>query len=311
MNEFNEVTKGVLRVPVGIANAYIVGTRDAWVLVDAGTENNENRIIRASEEYFGDVTRPELIVLTHGHFDHAGSAAALADHWDVPILAHPLEMPFVDGRSAYPPPDPTVGGFMSQVVRFIPNKQIDLGDRVEQLSPDDQLPGMEDWEIIETPGHTPGHLSFFRPEDRTLIAGDAFTTVNQDSMIAMLTRKPEVWRPPAYYTCDWDEAETSVRRLASLRPTVLAAGHGEPMAGDNATEQLRALAKNFPVPAHGRYVGRPAETDESGIVGLPPPATDPVKWTAAAVATAALATAGAMMFRKRKRSDWEDVERAA
>lgn len=311
MSEFKEVAQGVLRIPVGIANAYIVGSKDAWVLVDSGTENNENRIIRAAEEFFGDVTRPELIVLTHGHFDHSGSAAALAEHWDVPILAHPLEIPFVNGTSAYPPPDPTVGGFMSQVIRFIPNKKMDLGDRLEELDPDDELPGMEEWEIFETPGHTPGHVSFFRSEDRALIAGDAFTTVNQDSMVAVLTRKPQVWRPPAYYTCDWEEAENSVRRLASLRPRTLAAGHGEPMAGREATDQLRWLARNFPVPMHGRYVEEPAQTDESGIVELPPPATDPVKWTATAVGAAALAGAGLLMLRRRNRRDLEDFERAA
>ena len=51
---------------------------------------------------------PEAIVLTHGHFDHAGSALQLAEYWDVPIYAHRLEMPYLTGKADYPPPDPTI-----------------------------------------------------------------------------------------------------------------------------------------------------------------------------------------------------------
>jgi len=309
---FREIASGVYQIPLGIVSCYMVGNRDTWTLVDAGTENKEDIIMAAALECFGGDSVPEAIVLTHGHFDHAGSAAALADTWEVPILAHPMELPYVDGRSAYPPPDPTVGGFMAQVIRLYGNRRVNLADRVEPLDPDEDLPGMEGWEIIETPGHTPGHCSFYRHDDRVLIAGDAFSTVNQDNPFDMLSQKKRVWRPPPYYTCDWEEAEISVRRLASLRPNVLAAGHGQPMSGREATDQLRRLSRNFPIPEKGRYVAEPVKTDENGIVYLPPAPPDPLKWTALTVGAAALAGASLLVARnRRKENEFEELNRAA
>ena len=297
----NEVAPGVFRIPISIANSYIVGNKKDWTLIDAGTPGNKDRVLRAVKEFFGVDVAPEAILLTHGHFDHAGSARALAEHWDVPVFAHRLEIPFVDGRSAYPPPDPTVGGFMSQVIRFIPNKKMDVGGHLEELDPDD-LPSMRGWECYETPGHTPGHVSFFRPDDRTLIAGDAFTTIDQDSFFGMVSRAPVVNRPPAYYTCDWQAARNSVDLLASLRPHVLAAGHGVPMSGRIALQQLIRLAKNFPAPEHGRYVGNPPQTDEDGIQELPAPASDPVRNVAAIVSIASALAGAGWAIAKRKRA---------
>ena len=97
-----------------IVNVYAVGTPGAgdrsWVLVDAGLPGTAEQIARAAEEYFGPGARPAAIVLTHGHFDHRGGLRELAERWDVPVYAHELELPYLTGRSDYPPPDPTVGG---------------------------------------------------------------------------------------------------------------------------------------------------------------------------------------------------------
>jgi len=117
-----------------------------------------------------------------------------------------------------------------------------------------------------------------------------------------VSRTPVVSRPPAYYTCDWDSAQNSVEILAGLRPHVLAAGHGVPMQGRIALQQLIRLAKDFPAPEHGRYVGNPPETDEDGVQELPPPAPDPVRNVATVVSIAALAGAGWAIAAKRKRA---------
>ena len=302
----------VVRIPTGIANCYIVGTAEMWVLVDAGTHGNSKNILKAVDEHIGSEIPPAAIVLTHGHFDHAGSARDLAEHWGVEIYAHRKEIPFVDGTSKYPPPDPTVGGFMSQVIRLLPNKKMNVGRNLRELSVG-RLPWLPEWEILETPGHTPGHVSFFRSTDGTLIAGDAFCTVNQNSMRATLSQRQQVSGPPPYYTCDWQAAERSVKRLAELRPKVLAAGHGIPMRGAQAATQLRALANNFPVPEDGRYVRRPARTDETGIVYLPPPVPDPVKIGALVAAGVAGAVAAGVVARNRRASaaGEREIERAA
>jgi len=284
-----EIARGVTWLPLALANVYLVGERGGpWVLIDAELPGQKARILRAAERRFGKGARPAAILLTHGHFDHAGSARALAEHWGVPIYAHRLELPYLMGASAYPPPDPTVGGFLAQMSRLFPARTAFLGDTVREL-PADWLPGLTDWEAIPTPGHSPGHVSFFRRADRTLIAGDAFLTMNVDSAFDMLARTPKICRPPNCFTCDWALARRSVELLASLHPLTVATGHGVPLAGSGVAGDLQRLADRFPVPRHGRYVRSPAYTDERGVVSLPRPAPDPVPGIVAGVALAALA----------------------
>jgi glyoxylase-like metal-dependent hydrolase (beta-lactamase superfamily II) len=138
---------------------------------------------------------------------------------------------------------------------------------------------MPGWRWIHTPGHTPGHVSFFRDADRTLIAGDAFVTTKQESATAVLTQRAELHGPPAYYTPDWESAQHSVERLAALEPLRVITGHGPPLQGEQMLAALHHLARNFErlaVPARGRYVGRPAVADERGVVAVPPAAPDPL-----------------------------------
>ena len=114
--------------------------------------------------------------------------------------------------------------------------------------------------------------------------------MDADSFLGMLRRKRKISRPATPVTPDWDAAERSVREMASLRPRVLAPGHGEPMEGSTATEELATFAESFVAPEHGRYVGEPARFDERGVVWLPPAPPDPfLPRTAAVVGTALLA----------------------
>ncbi|HUR96020.1 MAG TPA: MBL fold metallo-hydrolase [Gemmatimonadales bacterium] len=250
-----------------LVNVYLYGLPDAgdrgWVLIDAGIPGPgvADRIIQAAAERFGPDARPSAIVLTHGHFDHVGTLRALAEHWDAPVYAHRLELPYLTGRRAYLPPDPTVGGgAMSLLSPLYPRGPFRFEDRVAELPGDGTVPGMPGWQWIHTPGHSPGHISLFREDDRALIAGDAFVTTRQESVIGVAAWQPRVHRPPAYFTPDWAAARDSVRRLAALEPELAATGHGPPMRGREMRLQLHALADRFDtvaLPRHGRYVGRP------------------------------------------------------
>jgi glyoxylase-like metal-dependent hydrolase (beta-lactamase superfamily II) len=276
------VVPDVAYLRTAIVNVVFVGAPDAtrWVLVDAGIPGHAEHIADAASRRYGESSRPEAIVLTHGHFDHIGSLRTLAERWDVPIYAHALELPYLTGRSSYPPPDPTVGGgAMARLSPLYPKGPIDLGPRVQPLPDDGSVPGMPGWRWIFTPGHAPGHVSFFRESDRTLIAGDAFVTTKQESALAVLTQRPELHGPPMYFTPDWDQAWSSVKALAELEPAVAITGHGQPMRGPALADDLHTLAREFDVramPAHGRYVGRPAVTDERGVVSVPPAPPDPL-----------------------------------
>lgn len=245
---------------VQIVNICLVGNPVAkeFILVDAGMPGSANKIISVTEERFGPNSRPRAIILTHGHFDHVGGLIELVEHWEVPVYAHPMEMPFLTGQRSYPEPDPTVeGGLVAKMSPLFPNEPIDLGDHVQALPSDGTVPHMPAFRWIHTPGHSPGHISLFREKDRALIAGDAFVTVKQEYLYKVFTQKLEISGPPRYLTTDWDAAKQSVVKLEALKPMVTVTGHGMPMSGELLTASLAKLVNEFDqvsVPDYGKYV---------------------------------------------------------
>jgi glyoxylase-like metal-dependent hydrolase (beta-lactamase superfamily II) len=287
-------------------NAVFVGDRSHWFLVDAGLPYMAKYIIGRAEKRFGKNARPAAIILTHGHFDHVGSLRELADRWDVSVYAHALELPYLTGRSPYPPPDPSVGGGMMARTSFVFSRgPIDISDRVRPLPLDGTIPAMPDWRWIHTPGHSPGHVSFYRERDGALIVGDAFTTQKQESLLAAITEYPQIHGPPMYYTIDWSAARDSVRKLADLDPAYAVTGHGIPMGGRRLRNGLRRLADRFDelaLPSDGRYVRQAAITDENGVAFVPPRIFDPMPFVMGAAAIGAAAVLAASIKRKRNKA---------
>lgn len=258
ISSVDEVAPDLIRMRYLFANLYLQGTSESWVLIDAGVQGCADDIVKAAEERFGNGTVPEAIVLTHGHFDHVGAFPEIFERWDVPVYAHSLEIPHLTGARDYPEPDPTVGKGMMALLSFAyPNRAIDLGSRVKPLPEDGSIPHMPGWRWIHTPGHTDGHVSLFRDDDRLLIAGDAFVTTKQESLYEVMQQKEGVNGPPAYFTPDWVAARASVEKLAALQPAIAATGHGTPMRGADLTAGLEELLLHFDeiaVPDRGKYV---------------------------------------------------------
>jgi glyoxylase-like metal-dependent hydrolase (beta-lactamase superfamily II) len=249
---------------LAIVNVMLVGPRNGqWVLIDSGMPGSAGVITKSAEGRFGAASRPQAIILTHGHFDHVGALEKIADRWDVPIYAHQAEIPFLNGTSAYPPPDPSVGGgLLARLSPLFPRGPYNFCQRLQLLPADGSIPSMPGWRWIHTPGHTPGHISLWRESDRTLIAGDAFITTRQESAYAAIMQKPEMHGPPKYFTPDWDSARTSVQRLAELEPQLVVTGHGPAMAGQQMRDALHLLARDFDqiaMPRKGKYVEHPQQ----------------------------------------------------
>lgn len=255
-----------------LANVVFIGPPDAgdrgWVLVDAGVMGSKAFIERAAAQRFGNDAPPACILLTHGHFDHVGVLESLAAEWDTPIYAHVLEHPYLDGSTSYPDPDPSVGGgLMSRLSRFYPTKPVDVSGCLMPLPANGEVPDLPGWRWLHTPGHSPGHVSFWRETDRTLIVGDAFVTTHAESAYATATQEPEVHGPPAYFTVNWEEARQSVRDLAALEPALVVSGHGRAMGGPLMQAALHDLARDFDTiarPPHGRYVEHPMHRPRMG-----------------------------------------------
>ena len=237
----------VTGVNIIMVNVYAVSSIEGgWSLIDAGLPLSATRIKHFAENRFGAGSRPQNIILTHGHFDHVGALKELVDYWQVPVYAHRAELPYITGQSAYPPPDASVGGGLMTILSpMYPRGPIDIGASAHALPDDGSVPGLPGWQWIHTPGHTPGHVSFFRKGDSTLLVGDAFCTTKAESFLAIASQPAELHGPPAYYTPDWDATRTSIEKLAALRPMVLAPGHGYPMVGPEVADALQMLATDF------------------------------------------------------------------
>ncbi len=227
-----------------IVNAFIIsfGSR-YWALVDTGLENSDEYIIRAADDIFGAGTRPHAILLTHGHFDHTGSLKALTMHWDVPTYIHKNELAYITGQKDYPLADDGISeGLVAEMSESFPHSAIDIKDRATALPDDNSVPFCEGWRWVFTPGHSQGHVSFFRESDGTLIAGDAVSTVRQESLWSVMTQKETFTVPPSYLTEDFDKAAESIETLLRLEPALLLPSHGRPLEGEEIKKRLHQEA---------------------------------------------------------------------
>jgi glyoxylase-like metal-dependent hydrolase (beta-lactamase superfamily II) len=256
-----EIAQGVYRVVAGPGtNVYLVRSGPGWVLIDAAWPGRGRLIKAAAESLFGPGTRPAAIVLTHIHPDHSGSALELARMWDLPVHVHPDELVLAPGRYLPQYSNPLDRWLIAPVLRLLPRRAVEasrsrnsLEGTARAFDPALGVPGLPDWQAVPTPGHTPGHVAFFRDKDRVLITGDAVLTVNVNSVPSLLAGKREVAGPPFISTWNWPAAKRSVAALARLNPDVLACGHGRPMTGPAAAAGLASLAGRLsPQPDPGR-----------------------------------------------------------
>ena len=260
-------------------NVFFIGTPghgNPWVLVDAGLTGYASQIKKRAEQLFGPGTQPDAIILTHGHADHTGSLKTLLKDWDVPVYAHKLELPYLQGKSSYPPPDPAIGGgAMSYMSWVFPIGPMDFGDHIKApFRTMGKFPNYPTGGPFTRQVMHQAIFPYFAIRTGRCIAGDAFVTTNQNAITAVATQREEFHGPPAYFTCDWEAAKKSVLKLNNLNPMAAGTGHGVSVRGLDLELGLNKLAHDFEarsIPSEGRYVKQPAITDENGIVDMPAP----------------------------------------
>lgn len=239
-------------------NIYFVQSASSWVLIDTATAGQGSRIQDAAAALFGTGTRPAAILLTHVHPDHSGSALELARAWACPVYLHPDELELAVVRNLT-----TVGRYANPLdrrvivplLRLFQRRWIEammeresLKEVVRTFEPGTAPPGLPEWTSIATPGHSPGHTSFFRQADRVLIAGDALLTVDAGSIGGVLSwilqpDKPQVCEPPWYTNWDRSKMAASASAVIRLQPQVLATGHGHPLSGAATAAALNAYVR--------------------------------------------------------------------
>jgi glyoxylase-like metal-dependent hydrolase (beta-lactamase superfamily II) len=195
---------------LGIVNSFLVREDDGLTLIDTGMRGMDKRVNAAAETAGAPVVR---ILLTHYHDDHSGSLDALAERWpDAERLWSEREDPFMSGRAELLPGEPEgkVRAIKPRTAKA--TRLLNEGDRVGSL------------EVVAAPGHSPGQIALMDTRDRTLIAGDAYSTLGG----VATTAKP-YWRfpLPGFVTWNGDVALETARKLRGLDPARLAVGHGK------------------------------------------------------------------------------------
>jgi hydroxyacylglutathione hydrolase len=186
-------------------NAYLLGE----VVVDAGTTGAGRRLVRALQGHAVGAH-----ALTHAHPDHAGGSKRLVDAFEVPVWVGERDRADVEsGRpliaDSWAKP---VLGRLTRYVAVAVARALREGDVVG--------PGFV---VLETPGHSPGHVSYWRESDRTLVCGDVLFNMN------LVTTARGLREPPTMLTPDPARNRDSARRLAALEPELVLFGHGPPL----------------------------------------------------------------------------------
>ena len=196
---------------MGFVNCFLVREDDGLTLIDTMIRGSAKRILAAAEAAGAPIAR---IVLTHYHDDHSGSIDALAHALpDAEVMWPARETPFLRGEAKLEAGEPEGKVRPIKPRSAQPTRELKGGDRVGSL------------EAVSSPGHSPGHLAFLDTRDRTLIAGDVYTTLGGE---VATTAKP-YWRfpLPGFITWNGEVELESAKALRALDPSRLAVGHGK------------------------------------------------------------------------------------
>jgi len=219
-----EVADGVWQlggIPPNAINVYLVED----VLVDAGTRHAGRRILRQLKG-----TDVSAHAITHAHPDHQGSSKEVCETLGIPFWAGEGDADAAERPEliAERQPDHRVAQFFARAMTG-PGRRVD-----RRLRESDEVAGFA---VLETPGHSAGHLSLWRESDRVLIAGDVLGS--QD----FLTGIRGMHEPPTYLSVDPVRNRESARRLAALEPALTLFGHGPPLRD---TKKLVDFVNGFP-----------------------------------------------------------------
>ncbi len=190
----------------GFVNAYLVAEDDGLTLVDTLLPRSAGGLIAAARSAGAPIRR---IALTHGHGDHVGSLDACRD-----ALGTEVEVSMSDVDARIHAGEKVVDGKLTgswPTLRTVPDVRLTAGDRVGSL------------QVVDCPGHSPGHIAFLDTRDGSLIAGDVFTSFG-----GLAVSSWSYWRFPLAAMATYDRARDldSARALRALDPTLLAVGHG-------------------------------------------------------------------------------------
>jgi glyoxylase-like metal-dependent hydrolase (beta-lactamase superfamily II) len=232
-----KVADGVYRVPARAANAYLVEAPRGLVLVDSGLPGSEKGILKAIAKLGKKPSDLKLVLLTHRHLDHIGSAAALKKQTGAKLASHPFEKPYAAGTLVIQAPNAssfygkmvrkltTLGYWTLKLFRVIKfqTAHVDLAADEESVL---EAVGL-DGSVLWTPGHTKGSVTLFLNQSSVAIVGDL-----------LRARRGRLVEPLLMESIP--QTQASVKRVLDLDPQIICPGHGKPLPASKVKLKARA-----------------------------------------------------------------------
>jgi glyoxylase-like metal-dependent hydrolase (beta-lactamase superfamily II) len=196
MSNVLQVSPRLWQLKMGMVNAYLLEIDDGVLLVDAGWPNKTEAIFNAVRESGHNPADIRHLVLTHGHIDHAGSAAEVRRRTGARTYAHAADLELITTGEAYRPGSTVTPGIIPAIAYLIfikPGGTTYKSLAVDQTLEDgEMLPMANDIEVIHSPGHCAGHIVLLLRQEGILIAGDicsnimglSYSVLNEDRALA-------------------------------------------------------------------------------------------------------------------------------
>lgn len=212
-----KIIDNVYVVPGVVANPYIITDIDGLTIIDTGIPGSEKKILAYVASLGRSAQDIQRIILTHSDVDHVGSLVALSKATGAQTYASEIEAQAIAaGKPSRPshPPGFSLRRFLFTLLSpFFKVRPF----QVDEILKDGQiLPVLGGLQVVETIGHTPGHISLFAPAASVLFCGDSFKT---DANGINVSLSPGV-------TWDAAKAKESIRKQAALGASIICPGHG-------------------------------------------------------------------------------------
>jgi glyoxylase-like metal-dependent hydrolase (beta-lactamase superfamily II) len=219
-------------IPRNIINTYLIANDNEVVLIDAGTRFMERRLLSNLRRFFAEpehqTKRLVAHALTHVHPDHQGASKPVCEAFNVPLWCGVADIADMEQGLAHKPENQGLLGFLARTWAG-PAYPVARG-----LKEGDMVAGFQ---VLETPGHTAGHIAFWREADKCLILGDVLNGMN------LMTGLPGLNEPPTAFTANVAQNRASIRKVAALKPEVICFGHGAPL---REGRKLQEFVKKLP-----------------------------------------------------------------
>jgi glyoxylase-like metal-dependent hydrolase (beta-lactamase superfamily II) len=220
-------------------NIYFIEDGDGVVQFDAGTKAMTKKA-RAAAEELGGLKR---VVLGHAHADHRGTAP----YMEAPVECHPDAVEEAESDASVEPyfdigeiPFAPVRWVYPTLLRRWDGGPVKIDGTVAE---GDEVAGFR---VVLLPGHAPGQIALWRESDRVALVTDIIYLVDTVGMRVGKHLPPgEASVPHPVWALDHEQSKESVRKLAALEPSVVAAGHAGPLRGENLRETLERAAEKY------------------------------------------------------------------